>query len=105
MSDGKIVSLKGAVKAKSGSKRKSKTHFLKTWPEPYWRTYHGFKLFEFRKNDRDFQLLDYLVLQEYDPKTETYSGHETKYIVLYILKEGFGLPDGYCIMSLKKDML
>jgi hypothetical protein len=79
---------------------KSKTHKLKIWPEPFAQVCDGLKRFEFRKNDRDFQQMDFLLLQEWDPKTEKYTGLEATYLVLYIMKEGFGLPEGYCIMSL-----
>lgn len=75
-------------------------HELKTWCEPFAATWHGLKLFEYRKNDRDFQVWDTLYLREWNPKTERYSKRAIKARVSYILKDGYGLPDGYCIMSL-----
>lgn len=75
-------------------------HMLKCWPEQFAAVRLGDKNFEFRKDDRDYEVGDTLFLQEFDPATLTYSGrHETK-IVTYILRSGFGLPDGYVVMSL-----
>lgn len=75
------------------------THELKTWPEPFQAMWVGHKLFEFRKNDRDFNVGDLLNLREWD-KEKGYSGRAIKAEVTWILKDGFGLPDGYCIMSI-----
>lgn len=77
-------------------------HFLKTHPEPFRATETGVKRFEFRRNDRNFVVGDTLVLQEFTPE-QGYSGKEIRRSVDYILHSGFGLPDGYCIMSLGFD--
>jgi hypothetical protein len=74
-------------------------HYLKTWPEFFQALQHGTKNFEYRKDDRRFGLGDVLVLQEWDPKTEKFSGKKEYRIVSYIMREGFGLPEGYVIMS------
>jgi hypothetical protein len=75
-------------------------HKLKTWTAPFQAMWEGRKLFEFRKNDRDFKIGDWLTLQEWNPGTE-YTGREMNARVTWILTEGFGLPWGYCIMSLR----
>jgi len=74
-------------------------HYLKTWPGPFQAIWDGDKNYEFRKDDRKFGLMDLLVLQEWDPKTEKYTGRQLDRIVSYIMREGFGLPEGYVIMS------
>lgn len=43
-----------------------KVHYLKTWPEFYDAILKGEKPFEIRRNDRDFRVGDFLVLQEFD---------------------------------------
>jgi len=58
----------------------------------------GAKNFEFRKNDRGFEKGDLLTLREWNPETG-YTGKWIAVRVTWILKEGFGLPEGYCIMS------
>lgn len=79
------------------------THRLKTWPDPFEAVFIGVKRFEFRKNDRDFQEGDKLVLQEWNPETHAYSGFEYVCTVPYILRgPKFGLPEGYCVISLSE---
>jgi hypothetical protein len=75
-------------------------HGLKTWPEPFQAVWDGRKTFEFRKNDRGFKEGDRLSLQEWDPETEGYTGRNISARINYLLSAGFGLPEGYCIMSI-----
>ena len=75
-------------------------HDLKTWPKEYEAVITGRKRFEFRLNDRRFKTNDRLKLWEWDPTLEKYTGRYCLVRVTYILKEGFGLPEGYCIMSI-----
>jgi len=78
----------------------SKIHILKTWPESYQSIKKGFKTFEVRKNDRDFKLNDVLVLQEYDPNMELYTGEMGSFTITYILQGEFGLPKDISVMSI-----
>lgn len=75
-------------------------HDLKCWKEPFEAVKSGDKAFEYRLNDRDYNVGDVLHLQEWDPVSREYTGRELWRQVTYILKSGFGLPDGYCIMSI-----
>lgn len=77
-----------------------KEHELKTWPEYFDAIVKGRKLFEVRKNDRDFRVGDYLRLCEYDPELKRFTGNYIKKQISYILQGGFGLPDDVCVMSL-----
>lgn len=77
------------------------THTLKTWPEYYKLIVQGDKNWELRKNDRDFQVGDTLILQEYNPITKTYSGSDTHKVITFILDGIFGLKKGHVIMSIK----
>jgi ASC-1-like (ASCH) protein len=81
-----------------------KEHYLKTWPEYLERVWSGQKTFELRKNDRDFQVGDRLILQGYDPHMNAMCGTDCIVKVVYILHGGqFGIEPGYCVMSIKLD--
>lgn len=75
-------------------------HLLKCWPEQFADVRAGRKTFEFRKDDRDFEVGDTLVLAEFDPAELQYSGASENRLVTHIMRTGFGLPNGYVVMSL-----
>ncbi|MGJ6852999.1 ASCH/PUA domain-containing protein [Listeria monocytogenes] len=77
----------------------SKTHELKILSEYFWDIIEGRKTFEIRKNDRDFQVGDYLILKEFkDGKhTRQFRAVEVTYITDYAQKEG------YVVMGIKLD--
>lgn len=85
------------------------THTLKCWPEFFADIDSGKKKFELRKNDRNYQVDDMLVLREWNPETQFYSGREVVKRITYILEHragagcaaDFGLKDGYAILSLQ----
>lgn len=79
-------------------------HELKTWPEYFREVWTENKTFEFRRNDRDFQLGDFLVLFEWDPIAKAYSGRWICSKVTYILDDQMSglLPDGFVIMAIKE---
>lgn len=93
-----------------------KTHHLKTLPVYFDAVRRGDKTFEIRKNDRDFQTGDTLVLQEFKggpphaprgpgqpPFTREelgYTGEEIIVTVTYCLHGGYcGLEPGTVIMG------
>ena len=77
------------------------THELKLLPEYYEDVALGIKTFELRKNDRNFQVGDELILKEWDG--EKYTGRKLYRHVVYIYHGcgDFGLSDGYCILGMK----
>jgi hypothetical protein len=77
------------------------THTLKIWPAPFEALRTGRKRFEWRQDDRGFGEGHLLVLREWDPETKAYSGRELIAEVGYVLRGGFGMPGGYCVMSLE----
>lgn len=68
-------------------------HYLKILPEYYEAVATGKKSFEIRKNDRNYQVGDTLVIQEYFPDTDKFSGRsvlrEITYITEYAQKENY----------------
>lgn len=49
-------------------------HKLKTWPEFFDAVKSGEKTFEVRKNDRHFQVGDWLCLMKFDPDKNIFLG-------------------------------
>lgn len=77
-------------------------HELKTWPEFFNAVENGDKPFEVRRcDDRSFAVGDVLILREYDPGAETYTGRECAREVTYVLVGPPFLPDGLAVMGLK----
>ena len=79
-------------------------HELKTWEEYFRLMESGEKPFELRKNDRGFLTGHELLLCEYNPRTQTYTGRTLRRKITYILQgseaEMFGLKAGFCILGL-----
>ena len=73
-------------------------HELKTWPTFFQDIISEKKTFEIRNRgrERDFQVGDVLLLKEWDPETEEYTGRETKRKVTYITDlSALGLSDRF----------
>lgn len=73
-------------------------HHLKTVQPFFDDMKNGIKTFESRKDDRNFQVGDILVLHEYDPRTNEYSGDVLHKRITYKLPEGACSP-GYCVLQ------
>ena len=81
--------------------RKKKWHRLKVWPSYFRDIIKGIKTFEIRKDDRDFQIGDRLVLEEYLQNEGEYTGNVIiRFIVYKFDKHQFGLECGYCILGM-----
>ncbi|WGM47699.1 hypothetical protein KOAAANKH_02581 [Brevundimonas sp. NIBR10] len=81
--------------------RVPQTHELKTWPVPFDAVASGLKTWELRLNDRDYQVGDTLHLFRFDPDQARFTDGEIKGVVTWMLTgPAFGLPEGYCIMTL-----
>lgn len=78
------------------------THELKILPNYFNDIMFGNKSFEIRKNDRDFHKWDKLILKEWSPSRNDYTGNEITALVNYIHygNGDFGLAEGYCVMGL-----
>lgn len=74
---------------------------LKVLPEYYRGIRTHKKMYEIRKDDRDYKAGDILVLREWNG--EEYTGHKTRREVTSVLRDcaEYGLMDGYCILSLQ----
>jgi hypothetical protein len=75
-----------------------KIHDLKCDQVPFFAVYEERKKAEFRRNDRNFNVGDHIVLQEFDGKKCT--GRELMLEITHI-QDGYGIPFGYVILSIK----
>ncbi len=76
-------------------------HNLKTWPIPFQAVLDGTKTAEYRKNDRRYEVGDILLLEEYLPDKEYYTGRTIEVKVSHIVYGNqFGIPNDYCVMSI-----
>jgi hypothetical protein len=64
---------------------KTLTHELKSWPQYFEATLEGTKTFELRRNDRDYQAGDLVVLREYEPGMDRYTGRYQIHEITYVL--------------------
>ena len=58
----------------------------KTWPEYFEAIISGKKKYELRLNDFEVEEGDILLLEEWDPKTKSYTGRSTEKKVSYVGK-------------------
>lgn len=87
----------------------TRTHQLKTWPEPFEAVKRGDKRYEIRVDDRGFSVGDVLHLREWDPAPGVsqlvptgYTGREVTARVTYMTPGGaWGLPPRVCVMSIE----
>lgn len=81
-------------------------HELKVWPEYFEALAERRKTFEIRKNDRGFQRGDLLILREYAPGPDEYTGYSVRREVSYVLSGddpmgfAFGLRTGFVALGL-----
>jgi len=77
-----------------------KIHELKILPKYFKDVVDGYKNFELRKNDRNFQVGDSLLLKEFD--NGEYTGDSIQVVVTYILVGGeYGLDKDYVILGIE----
>lgn len=76
-------------------------HTLKLWPAYFDAVADGTKRFEVRSTrDRTFAVGDVLVLREWDPQTETYSGRSVMVLVTFVVEGAPFLPEGTAVLSI-----
>ena len=79
---------------------RNRIHELKTWPDPFQAAWIGDKTYEVRVNDRGFKTGDDIVLIEWDPRDNVYSGRNIIGTIRHITHGGnFGLPETLCVFS------
>jgi hypothetical protein len=87
-----------------------KLHKLKLETKYYQDVISGKKTFEIRKNDRNFQIGDYVEFTEVvyanDPLEIETGRVSDQYMITYIFDGGqgvqFGLSNGFCVLQIKE---
>lgn len=80
----------------------AQTHSVKCWPVYFQAVVERRKPFEVRLNDRDYRTGDDLVLREWSPDTEEYSGRETRRTITYVMPGGqFGVQPNFVVLGLQ----
>jgi hypothetical protein len=79
----------------------AQTHELKIWPACFAAVEADAKPFDVREDDRGFRVGDALLLREYEPESEQYSGRSITRWITYVLQGGaFGIEAGWCVLGL-----
>ena len=82
-------------------------HILKTWPNAFDAVKSGAKRFEWRKDDRGFEVGDVLVLMRWDPaigwRQSEHAAEKLRVRVTYILRGLFDVPSDFCVMSIEPE--
>lgn len=81
--------------------RERNIHELKVHPQYYLPLFTRSKTFEVRKKDRIYQLHDILILKEWDPYTEEFTGNQLCAQISCILDDPRYCKEGYVILGLK----
>jgi hypothetical protein len=79
------------------------THDLKCWPIYFQMVDDLMKQFEIREiRDRTFSAGDTLLLREWDPASEQYTGRECRRLVTYAMTDPAFVKPGFVVMSLAR---
>lgn len=76
-------------------------HDLKILPEYFDLVQSREKTFEIRKNDRNYQIGDIVVLKEWDLIKQEYTGRTVSRVITYILDDNTYLQNGYVALGIK----
>lgn len=88
--------------SKKGANILANVHFLKILPQYFKDVKKGIKPFEVRLNDRNYQVGDTLILEEYDPIKDFKTGAWVPEEVIYMLDDKNYVKDGFVILGIKE---
>lgn len=94
-----------SMRAEAQTTRGHKIHTVKCWPEYFDAIKDGRKTFDLRVDDRDYQVGDDMVQEEFKVHIGTYSGREFRCKITYVARgeqfERFGLKPGFACLGIK----
>lgn len=77
-------------------------HRIKLWSEFAGHIMEGSKTYEVRKDDREYEVGDLLVMVEVDRETEAPTGWELRAWVIHKTPGGrFGIAPDYCVLGIE----
>lgn len=79
----------------------AQVHRLKTETKFFKDVKSGIKQFDVRKNDRDFQIGDTLILEEFDPTSGTYKPGWIPKLITYKLDDSRFVKEGFVILGMQ----
>ncbi|WGY01802.1 DUF3850 domain-containing protein [Nocardioides sp. QY071] len=86
----------------------NRVHQIKSWSKFFRPIVAGERSHELRRNDRDYQVGDILILREYDPEAGDYTGSACEAVVTSMTSQerpcavsDEGLNAGFCILSIR----
>lgn len=84
--------------------RDRKIHVLKSWPANFAAIRNGWRTFDLRADDRDYQINDDIVFQEFNPITagDKFTGAEQRCRITYVDRGEYtpGVRDGFACLGL-----
>lgn len=77
-----------------------KRHTLKSHRKPFQDLWDGLRTFDVRSNDRNYEVGDSIMLQEYDGDKHEYTDRIIGAKITYMLQGEWGLPSNVCVLGL-----
>ena len=81
------------------TKRTGRTHVVKHWPKYHRSVVSGETTSQLRKDDRDYQIGDEMLMREYNSELDIYTGSTCRVLITDALRGIEGLMPGYCLLS------
>lgn len=78
-------------------------HEIKCWTEKFARVQSGQKRFEIRKNDRDYQVGDILVIREFNQPRGEYCDYSAPIRAKVVYIDSFEQKDGYVVLGIQME--
>ncbi len=86
-----------------------KVHNVKSWPQYFAPIKEGQRTHDLRRNDRDFQVGDTMLLAEFDPQSQKYTGETCEVEITSMTSmsqpcavSSEALDPAFCILSIQR---
>jgi hypothetical protein len=86
----------------------TKNHLVKSWPEFFEPICQGIRTHDLRRNDREYNIGDILILREFESTSERYTGRECEVEITSMTSfaqpcavSGEALNADFCILSIR----
>jgi len=84
-------------------------HHVKSWPQYFRAITTGQRTHDLRRNDRDYKVGDTMILEEFNPTTQAYTGHKCEVEITSITSmsqpcavSSEALDPAFCILSIRR---